>query len=159
MNIKRASVIVVGVDGTPASKVALEFALREGAARGSAVEVVTVWSWVGVGGQLVGPESPSEARERAQSQQDQAVAEVLDQVSDPPVVSRQIVEGDPANALLRAARSGDYLVVGSAHKGVVRRALLGSVSEYCVRHAKCPVVVIPVSEPQVTEIAPVQQAG
>jgi nucleotide-binding universal stress UspA family protein len=50
-------------------------------------------------------------------------------------------------------------VVGSAHKGAVRRALLGSVSEYCVRHAKCPVVVIPVSEPQVTEIAPVQQAG
>jgi len=159
MNIRAASVIVVGVDGTSAGKAALEFALREGAARGSAVEVVTVWNWVGVGGQLVGPESPSQAREHAQAQQDQAVADVLDQVSDPPVVSRQIVEGDPAKALLRAARSADYLVVGSAHKGMVKRTILGSVSEYCVRHAKCPVVVIPVSEPQVTEITAVQQAG
>lgn len=159
MNVGTMSVIVVGVDGTPASKTALEFALREGTARGSAVEVVTAWNWVSVGEHLVGLETPTDVRERAQSQQDRTVAEVLDLVSDPPIVSRQIVEGDPARALLRAARTADYLVVGSAHKGVVRRALLGSVSAYCVRHATCPVVVIPVSEAQVTHITPVRQAG
>jgi hypothetical protein len=41
------------------------------------------------------------------------------------------------------ARDADYLVVGSANKNAVKRALLGSVSHYCVRHAPCPVVVVP----------------
>lgn len=159
MNDRGASTIVVGVDGTPASKAALEFALREGAIRGSAVEVVTVWTWAGVGDKLTGPETPHDARERAQRQQDEAVAEVLDRIYDPPVVSRQIVEGDPAKALLRAARGADYLVVGSAHKGLVKRALLGSVSETCVRHARCPVVVIPAEDPHITDATIAQQAG
>jgi nucleotide-binding universal stress UspA family protein len=159
MKDRAASTILVGVDRTPASKAALEFALREGAVRGSAVEVVTVWTWVGVGDKLAGPETPHDARERAQRQQDEAVAEVLERLYDPPVVSRQIVEGDPAKALLRAARGADYLVVGSAHKGLVKRALLGSVSETCVRQAKCPVVVIPAEDPQLTHTTIAQQAG
>ena len=33
--------------------------------------------------------------------------------------------------------------VGSGRKSVLVRALLGSVSEYCVRHARVPVVVVP----------------
>ncbi|MBA2523381.1 MAG: universal stress protein, partial [Solirubrobacterales bacterium] len=37
----------------------------------------------------------------------------------------------------------DYLVVGTGRKGTLRRTLLGSVSEFCVRHARCPVVVVP----------------
>jgi hypothetical protein len=35
------------------------------------------------------------------------------------------------------------LVVGSSHKGMAARRLLGSVSEYCLRHARVPVVVVP----------------
>ena len=149
-------VIAVGVDGSASSRAALEFAIREGVARGSAVEVVTVWSWSGPHEPLGGPATPQEARERAQRAQDEAVAGVLRATSATPVspvISRQVVQGDAGQVLLRAGRHADYLVVGSAHKGRLRRAVLGSVSEYCVRHATCPVVVIPTVRRQAAETA------
>lgn len=34
------------------------------------------------------------------------------------------------------------LVVGSHGRGAVTRTILGSVSNYCVHHAKCPVLVV-----------------
>jgi nucleotide-binding universal stress UspA family protein len=45
-------------------------------------------------------------------------------------------------ALLAVAENADLLVVGSRGHGAVVGLLLGSVSEYCVTHARCPVVVI-----------------
>jgi nucleotide-binding universal stress UspA family protein len=76
--------------------------------------------------------------------QDCAVASVLtDYDAAPPILSRQVIEGDPAQVLLRIARNADYLVVGSGRKGPMKRLLAGSVSEFCVRHAACPVLVVP----------------
>lgn len=34
------------------------------------------------------------------------------------------------------------LVIGSHSKGAIQRAFLGSVSNYCVNNAKCPVMVV-----------------
>jgi nucleotide-binding universal stress UspA family protein len=157
MEATRTPAVVVGVDGSAASRAALEFALREGAARGSAVEVVTVWSWAGPHESLVAPATPHDARDRAQRQQDEIVAEVLRRVTVAPLVSRQVVQGDPAEVLLRAGRTAAFLVVGSEHKNMLKRAVLGSVSEYCVRHATCPVVVVPAARGTVVE-APLAEA-
>jgi nucleotide-binding universal stress UspA family protein len=44
---------------------------------------------------------------------------------------------------VEAAHDAALLVVGSGRKSLVARALLGSVSEYCVRHSRVPVVVVP----------------
>ncbi len=141
------SAIVVGVDGTEASRSALEFAIREAATRGSVVEVVTAWTWDGAHESLVGPGTPQEARERAVRLQDTQLAAALDGIQSVPVVSRQVVQGDPGHELVRSGRTAAMMVVGTAHKGVVKRAVLGSVSEYCVRHATCPVVVVPMAQP------------
>jgi nucleotide-binding universal stress UspA family protein len=35
-----------------------------------------------------------------------------------------------------------FIVVGSRGQGGVRRALMGSVSDFVVRHAHCPVLVV-----------------
>jgi len=48
----------------------------------------------------------------------------------------------PDSVLLEAAKDSALLVVGSHGRGVFSDLLLGSVSERCVRHAKCPVVVV-----------------
>lgn len=142
MDGTRAPAIVVGVDGTPASKAALDFAMHEGVIRGCAVEVITVWGWSGPHESLSGPGTATEARERAQRRQNEVVAEALASVGNPPVVSRQVLHGDPGDRLLQAAGGAALLVVGTHHKGVLRRTVLGSVSEHCVRRATCPVVVV-----------------
>jgi len=59
-------------------------------------------------------------------------------------VSTLLVEGDPKNTLVgyAAQEKVDCLVVGSHGAGGLESALLGSVSEYCVYHAPCPVLVV-----------------
>ena len=52
--------------------------------------------------------------------------------------------GDPAHELVRMSEGLDVLVTGSRDQGAVRRLLLGSVSTHAVRHAVCPVIVVPV---------------
>jgi nucleotide-binding universal stress UspA family protein len=44
--------------------------------------------------------------------------------------------------LIRAARGADLLVVGRRGHGGFARALLGSISQQCVHHSPCPVLVI-----------------
>jgi nucleotide-binding universal stress UspA family protein len=52
------------------------------------------------------------------------------------------VEGNAAQVLLDACDGADLLVVGSRGHGGFTEALLGSVSQHCVHHARCPVVVL-----------------
>lgn len=53
-------------------------------------------------------------------------------------------EGDPGEAIVAAAEAEgvDLIVVGSHGRGPVGRFLIGSVSDYVVRHARCPVLVV-----------------
>lgn len=144
----RAQRLVVGVDDTHASRAALAFAMREAGLRGSALEVITAWTLADEG--LTAPEEditgedevPESARRHAQQIQDRAVALTLQEVEARPLLSRQVIEGDAGQVLLRGSRDADYLVVGTAAKESVRRKSLGSVSEYCLRHATCAVVLV-----------------
>jgi nucleotide-binding universal stress UspA family protein len=53
-------------------------------------------------------------------------------------------EGEPGEAIVAAADSenADLIVVGSHGRSGVSRFLIGSVSDYVVRHAHCPVMVV-----------------
>ncbi|KAK9921560.1 hypothetical protein M0R45_030065 [Rubus argutus] len=52
--------------------------------------------------------------------------------------------GDPKDVICQATEQMhvDLLVVGSRGLGMVKRAFLGSVSDYCAHHAACPVVIV-----------------
>ncbi|KAJ6312564.1 hypothetical protein OIU77_014146 [Salix suchowensis] len=52
--------------------------------------------------------------------------------------------GDPKEAICEAVErlNVQLLVVGSHNRGPMQRAFLGSVSNYCVHNAKCPVLVV-----------------
>ncbi|MGQ9870413.1 universal stress protein [Leptodesmis sp.] len=52
--------------------------------------------------------------------------------------------GDPKHVICEVAKQEavDVIVVGSHHKGMVERILMGSISDYVVHHAECPVLVV-----------------
>ena len=54
-------------------------------------------------------------------------------------------DADPGHAIVDIANElhPDLIVLGSTEKGFFLRLLTGSVSEYVVRHAPCPVLVVP----------------
>lgn len=135
--------IVVGLDDTAASRAALAFALEEADRRGSAVDVVTAWSWRVTPDGAIIDTSREDARAAAQLVQDEGVAAVLGEVTGQPTMTRHLIEGDAAEVLVRVARAAAYLLLGTSRKGRLRRVLLGSVSEECVRRAGCPVMVVP----------------
>lgn len=131
--------IVVGVDGSPASLSALEWAVRQGALTGAVVEAVTAWHFPATYGeyQIL---DPVDWHSNAQTIQDIAVKEVLgDETAS---LVRRVAQGHPVTVLLDAAAGADLLVVGSRGHGGFIGMLLGSVSEHVVAHARCAVVVV-----------------
>ena len=57
------------------------------------------------------------------------------------VIDGRVVEGDPATVLESASDGAALLVVAQRGHGELVGLLLGSVSEHCVTHAHCPVLV------------------
>lgn len=141
--------IVVGVDQSVATRLVLEFALREAARRRATLDVITAYHNVEYWALAYGmpmPPSDDDIRSRFVA----TTQELLDEViRDFPggEESRLAVRvdaraGSPANVLLDAARGADLLVVGHRGHGGFASMLLGSVSMQCVLHAPCPVTVV-----------------
>jgi nucleotide-binding universal stress UspA family protein len=57
-------------------------------------------------------------------------------------VQARVLQGPPALVLEQAAADADLLVVGNRGFGGFAGMVLGSVSEHCIHHATCPVVVV-----------------
>lgn len=135
--------IVIGVDGSEASTVALRWAAAEAARRGMGLDVVHAWT---TPYPLSAPEvfqdpSPYEANGRAVI--DRAVAAATSSGDVPSGMRPVLVQDHPGKALVDAARGAELLVVSSRGRGGFKGLLLGSVSQHCLHHATCPVAVIP----------------
>lgn len=136
--------IVVGVDGSEASHAALAWAVDEARLRKASLHVVHSWTF---------PPVPTEEllmkriRPTLHDAAEQVVADALTEVDTTGVeITREVADDLAARALLRASEGAELLVVGSRGMGGVAGALLGSVSQHCVHHARCPVVVVPHAE-------------
>jgi nucleotide-binding universal stress UspA family protein len=73
---------------------------------------------------------------------DRAIEKVAEDVAGLDIEPR-VLEGNTPQVLLERGKEADVLVVGSRGFGGFRGLLLGSVSQQCVEHATCPVVVVP----------------
>lgn len=133
--------IVVGVDGSTPSKDALRWALGQAQLTGAMVEAVLAWHVPATDGWAPMFDLVADLTKASEQALADTVAAVAGDGS-PVTVEQRVLEGQPAQVLLAAARGADLLVVGSRGHGGVIGALLGSVSQYCVHHAPCPVVVI-----------------
>jgi nucleotide-binding universal stress UspA family protein len=137
------SMIVVGVDETASSRRALAWAAREAVRRGATLQVITAWTWDAVEGAPLAAVDPQAMMEVAEQTQTEALEAVLAELEAKPVVAREIVQSTASEALVEASHRADLVVVGTHGRGPVRSFLLGSVSQSVIRHAQCPVVVMP----------------
>jgi nucleotide-binding universal stress UspA family protein len=133
--------IVVGVDGSPSSTAALRWAIRQARLTRCVVEAVIAWQLpTSYGFAPIVDDGLDFAGDAGK-----VLFETLNEVAgeDPDVIIRPSVqEGQAAGVLIRAARGADLLVVGCRGHGGFGRALLGSVSQQCLHHSPCPVLVM-----------------
>jgi nucleotide-binding universal stress UspA family protein len=142
--------IVVGIDGSEASREALRWAVEEAKLRDARLVAVHAWSFVpaqplGEPGMLAVPAGDLAGQLSAESD---AATTALDSAVDAASggagveIEKKVVEEDPGEAIISAAADADLIVVGSHGRTGLKAALLGSVSRHVVDHAQCPVVVV-----------------
>jgi nucleotide-binding universal stress UspA family protein len=133
--------IVVGIDGSDASKRALRWAIDNA---GDA-EVLALHAYdVLLSAPDATPSPPTDLVGLAVESHEGAIrlaTAIVDEVAgEDSTVTVKAVEGPPAEVLLEAAADADLLAVGS-HGAGLAEVLLGSVSLECVQNARCPVLV------------------
>lgn len=141
--------VVVGVDGSPASFTALRWVLA--CRRRAELRLRAVRCWTPVLAQgweavVTAQPVPTVAEQEAQAKRELAevVAAALTWMPHavPRIVVQQRVVRSPAGpGLVSQAADADLLVVGHSRHSM--EMLHRSVSWYCVRHASCPVLVLP----------------
>ena len=142
--------IVVGVDGSPASKVAVDWAARDAAMRGIALTLVHVVSSV------VAAPFPDTSAAGFGKWQQQKGRECLDEATrgrrrgtrgiGPVQVRSEMYYSATVPTLVDLSKGAELIVVGSRGHGAFG-SLLGSVSAGLVQHAHCPVAVIHDEDP------------
>lgn len=134
--------VIVGVDGSECGAAALRWALREAEMREWQITAALAWSYLDQRPAEPGKQfDPHYSEEDADKALDAAVeAAVGSEASGR--VDRKAICDLPAQALLRASQDADLLVLGSRGRGGFKGLLLGSVSEQCLHHARCPVAIV-----------------
>lgn len=137
--------VVVGLDGSEASGIALERAGREAELLGAELVAVAAYSATGYWSDAYAvalPPPEQLAREvRATAERQVADARLPEGVP----VRVECQEGPAGDVLVQAAQGARLLVVGGHGQGAVRGLLMGSVALHCVLAGRCPVMVVPES--------------
>ncbi|MFE9775310.1 universal stress protein [Streptomyces sp. NPDC005931] len=131
--------VVVGLDGSPASRAAADWAAREAELRQAALRAVHA------GVHPSGADTPSSADAAPADPLDELRESLRERHPDLTVVTDRVPER-PSAALSAAARDAEILVVGR-ELGVAAGRLLGSVALDVVARAECPVVLVRADTP------------
>ncbi|MDT7786378.1 MAG: hypothetical protein QOF58_4797 [Pseudonocardiales bacterium] len=142
----RTPVILVGVDGSPGSHAALQWALEEATHRDARVEAMLAYQQepmlVPAVPMSLDPYGEMPRRHPARELHD-AVQQARSTMLDAPDVAECVVVGNAAEHLVDASKHAELLVIGTRGRGASREVLSHGVAANCLRHAECPVVVIP----------------
>ena len=135
--------VLVPVDGSVPSLVAIDHALVLAEASGATVTILEV---VEPFGPLPGfYEAAPPGVDRVEWVADQRFDSVRPSLAETAVEwDRRVESGDPADRICAVAEEGGYdlVVMGSFGRGALGRFLLGSVSDRVVHHAPCSVMVV-----------------
>jgi nucleotide-binding universal stress UspA family protein len=133
--------IVVGVDGSPNSDLALDWAVQEATRKKLPLHIIHAFSFgypmtnIGIGYAIDGfSELADDVRKDAISRASHADPEL--------VITWDQPASGPASALVTASETADTVVLGVRGMSAARGLLMGSVSVQVAAHAHCPVVVV-----------------
>lgn len=149
--------IVVGIDGSAASRVALDWAARNAAMRRIPLTLVyvlpsaLVQSWIQAPLPTAFFDDEKEEAARVLADARNVVEAAAGGVSL--AVTDKVLSGQPVATLADLSRNADLIVVGSRGLGKWERRLLGSVSSGLVQHAHCPVAVIHDEDPLIPHVS------
>ncbi|MDN5761986.1 MAG: universal stress protein [Microlunatus sp.] len=138
------SEIVVGLDLSPSSEVALKWAADYARMSGQPVRAVhampvpSALASVGVLG-MPSPEPLDDIDEVYRRD----VEEMFASVSPEPGWRLDFFVDDAGPALVAAGAEAAVIVVGTREHTGIGRLIYGSVSRYCLSHARCPIVAVP----------------
>ena len=138
--------IIAATDGSPSANAAVERALAEASASNATLELVGAWS-APPNGTLGAPTYMSEdvfyaARDGIARILEDARARAAERAIP---VETHLVGGSAAVEICKLGEKlhADLIVIGSRGHRPLAAALLGSVATHVVRHAHCPVMVVP----------------
>ncbi|MGW3106469.1 universal stress protein [Streptomyces sp. NPDC001100] len=137
--------VVAGLDGSPESRAAAEWAAREAALRGLPLKIVHVWEPAPdplAQAPLLGAETQQHWSQRIPREAGEGL-----RLRHPGLdVTEDQVTGTPADTLLDAAKDAELLVLGSRGLSGVGGFLVGSVGLSVVARAELPVVLVRAGE-------------
>lgn len=138
--------IVVGVDGSPESQVALRWAATEAQTSGRPVTLINVVTPIAISWPTIMLQEQISTYEKQNAEEvlGHARQTLLDGLGPgpQPAVHSEVLMAGIVEALVEASKDAHMVVVGARGRGAVRRVLLGSVSAGLIHHAHCPVAVI-----------------
>lgn len=134
--------LVVGVDGSDASLIAVDWAADEAARRGLPLRLVHASLWERYEG-AVRPDTDEDPSEQVMAEAILTTAAERARRRDPDTkVSTEVVAEEAVDAMLHEGLRAFALVTGSHGRGGLAGVLLGSVSLAVAGRARCPVIVV-----------------
>lgn len=132
--------VVVGIDGSVASRQAVLWAAAEADLHGVELRVVHAWEYPYMAVTTRESQARDLTRVDAACVLEEAVAYAREVCGS--AVTDALVEDSPASGLLGAVRDGDLLVLGSRGRGALQAGMFGSTVNSVLDHAAIPVVVL-----------------
>lgn len=138
-----AGTVVVGIDGSPATDVAVGFAFTEAELRHAPLLALHTWA----GPDILGPTDlliyDAAAEHRAQIRRVESALEHWHARHPDVRYGWRACRGRPAHALIQASASAELVVVGVRGHGGLPGQRLGSIPHALLHHAGCPVAAVP----------------
>jgi nucleotide-binding universal stress UspA family protein len=137
------SEIVIGLDLSRSARAALDWAAEQARATGRTLRAVNVISASATYSMaLGGVPVPIEPSDMDAPHRD-AVAAIFDSVQPELGWQLKFFSGEAGSILVAESIGAALLVVGTKEHVGIGRLMAGSVSHYCLSHARCPVVAVP----------------
>lgn len=134
--------ILVGIDGSENSLMALRWALSEARLRSASVEVLHCWHFPYVADPAGMVPYPSAALQEAGEAVARDAVQAMGADAEGVEIGTRVEQGAGAESLIDASRDADLLVIGRRGHGGFLSLVMGSVAQQVVAHAHCPVVVV-----------------